>query len=213
MAFEETRLPQTGALSTSAKVSCEYSDVIRIGKFLVGVSVIAIALSLAGCAVDTDRAVTERSPEATTTAPTSEPTLPSVSQPRISTPAPTHPVDPRDTAYDAEVAAWQDAIPPGFAWPASITGLPAGRWHGNGDWSGYTTAAGIYHCMFVYAAWDAYFVDNNAPASKDYAARADATLPDQAYPTWVTREDGTVLDQSLASESGICNGFVGDLRR
>lgn len=67
--------------------------------------------------------------------------------------------------------------------------------------------------MFVYAAWDAYFVDNNAPASKDYAARADATLPDQAYPTWVTREDGTVLDQSLASESGICNGFVGDLRR
>ena len=128
------------------------------------------------------------------------------------TPTPTHPVDPRDTAYAAEIATWADPLPPEFAWPSSITGLPAGRWHGKGDWSGYATTAGIYHCMLVYAAWDAYFVDNDAPASQEYAARADATMPEQPYPTWVTSNDGTILDQALASESGICNGFVGDLR-
>ncbi len=131
--------------------------------------------------------------------------------PESPSPSPAHPVDPRDTAYEAEVAAWTDPIPPGYTWPDSITGLPAGRWHGDGG-SPYTSAAGIYHCMFVYAAWNAYFVDNDAPASKEYAARADVTMPEVPYPLRVTRDDGTIDDQSLASESGICSGLVGDLR-
>lgn len=183
----------------------------RAGKFLLGSSVVALALALAGCAVPGEHAAPERFGESTSSAPTSAPTTPRVSEP-IATPMPTHPVDPRDTAYDAEIAAWADEIPAGFAWPSSITGLPAGRFHGTGDWSRYTTTAGIYHCMFVYAAWDAYFVDDDASASREYAARADATMPEQPYPTWVTGDDGTILDQDLASESGICNGFVGDLR-
>jgi hypothetical protein len=183
----------------------------RAGQLLLGSSVVALALSLAGCAVPGEQAAPERSAKAASAAPTSAPTTPTVSEP-TATPMPTHPVDPRDTAYDAEVAAWADEIPAGYAWPSSITGLPAGRLHGKGDWSPYTTTAGIYHCMFVYAAWDAYFVDDDASASREYAARADATMPEQSYPTWVTSNTGTILDQELASESGICNGFVGDLR-
>ena len=179
-------------------------------KLVLGVSAFAIALSLTGCTGDQTAA--ERTPEVTSAAPTPAPTAPRDSEAPTATPTPTHPVDPRDTAYTAEVAAWADEIPPGFAWPASITGLPAGRLHGNGDWSRYTTAAGIYHCMFVYAAWDAYFVDNDAPASKEFGARADATMPEQPDPRLVMWADGTIRDQELASESGICHGFIGDLR-
>lgn len=180
----------------------------RSAKTALQAVAIVIVLSLVGCAAD------EATPhqaaktlEATSATP---PTVPSASP--TPTPTPTHPIDPRDTAYAAEVAAWPDEIPPGFAWPAAITDLPAGRWHGQGDWSGYMTAAGVYHCMLVFAAWDAYFVDNDATASKKYAARADATMPEQKYMTWVSRDDGTIGDQELARESGICNGFVGDLR-
>lgn len=212
LAVGETRFSRTGPFLASATVTCEDSHVDRTGKLLLGFSAVAIALSLAGCAVPADQAAPGHTAEATSAATTSARTSPSASDAPPATPAPTHPVDPRDTAYDAEVAAWADEIPAGFAWPSSITGLPAGSLHGKGDWSRYTTAVGIYHCMFVYAAWDAYFVDNDASASKEYAARADATIPEQPYPTWVTSDDGSILDQALASESGICNGFVGDLR-
>ncbi|NYE17976.1 hypothetical protein [Microbacterium immunditiarum] len=120
--------------------------------------------------------------------------------------------DARDTEYREQVAAWTAPLPPGFAWPATRTGTPAGKWGHGGDWDGYTTAAGIYHCMLVYAAWDAYFLNDDPILSKDYAARADATQPDMPYPNLLTRDDGTIRDQELASESGICKGFVGDLR-
>lgn len=183
----------------------------RIAKLAPGACAVVIALTLAGCISLADEAAADRTADASAAAPTSARTTSSAAE--SPSPTPTHPIDPRDTAYDAEVAAWTDPIPPGFAWPASITGLPAGRWHGKDGWSGYMTAAGIYHCMLVYAAWEAYFVDDDAPASKEYAARADATMPDQPYPVRVTRDDGSIDDHSLASESGICNGFVGDLRR
>jgi hypothetical protein len=186
--------------------------VTRSAKVVLWLSAVTAALSLAGCAVTTGEASPESSAESTSAAPTSTPTSPSGSTTPTATPTATHPVDPRDTAYDAEVAAWPDEIPAGFAWPDSITGLPVGRWHGTGELHGYGSAAGIYHCILVYAAWDAYFVDNDAPASREYAARADATMPEQEYPTPVTRQDGTISDQDLAAESGICNGFVGDLR-
>lgn len=184
----------------------------RTAALVPGLAAVAIALSLAGCAVISGDAVVESRAGATPAGPTSAPTSPRASETPTATPTPTHPVDPRDTAYDAEVAAWPDEIPAGFAWPASITGLPVGRWHGTGDWHGYASAAGIYHCMLVYAAWDAYFVDNDAPASKEYAARADATRPPQERTGGVSRDDGTISDHDLAAESGICNGFVGDLR-
>lgn len=185
----------------------------RITQVVLGAAVVAIALSLAGCAAPAGGPGAEHAPDAPDAAVAAETPAPTSSvAPASPTPTPTHPVDPRDTAYEAEVAAWADAIPPGLAWPESITGLPAGRWHGNGDWSGYTRASGIYHCMLVYAAWDAYFLDNDPIASKDYAARGDATMPDVPYPNDLTRPDGSIDDQSLASESGICNGFVGELR-
>lgn len=196
--------------SDAHTVVCEYSLVNRIAEAVFGAAVVVIALSLTGCAVPVDEPASERTADATVTAEMPAPTASTA--PASPSPTPTHPLDPRDSAYDAEVAAWAEAIPQGFAWPESITGLPAGRWHGNGDWSGYTRAAGIYHCMLVYAAWDAYFVDDDPIASKDYAARGDATMPDVPYPNDMTRTDGSIDDQALASESGICNGFVGDLR-
>jgi len=206
----------TGPLAgfASSTLECEHLHMNRPAKIALGASALVIALSLAACAVPSDESAPERTADAPVAAPTPSPTTPSASE--SPTPTPTHPVDPRDTAYDAEVAAWADPLPPGFAWPASISGLPAGRWFTGGDWSDYMTAPAIYHCMLVYAAWDAYFVDNDAPASKEYAARADATqptAPDERYPHWLKRDDGTIDDQELASQSGICNGFVGDLRQ
>lgn len=202
------REPKLRLVSTT--IACEHARVTRIAKLALGASCVVIALALSGCTAPADEAAAERTADVAAAAPTPAAATPSATE--SPTPTPTHPVDARDTTYAAEVATWVDPLPPGFAWPSSITGLPAGRWHGKGDWSGYATTAGIYHCMFVYAAWDAYFVDNDAPASEEYAARADATMPEQPYPTWVTSNDGTILDQALASESGICNGFVGDLR-
>ena len=202
--------PETDATLGYHKVTCEHSLVKRIAQVVLGAAVLVIALSLAGCAAPAVEPAAERTADATVAADTPAATPPIA--PASPTPTSTHPVDPRDTAYDTQVAAWADAIPEGFAWPESITGLPAGRWHGNGDWSGYTSAAGIYHCMLVYAAWDAYFVDNDPIASRDYAAQGDATMPDVPYPNDLTRSDGSIDDQALASESGICNGFVGDLR-
>ncbi|MDR7186818.1 hypothetical protein J2X85_003879 [Microbacterium trichothecenolyticum] len=182
----------------------------RIAKLALGASSVVIALALSGCTAPADEAAAERTADATATAPT--PAAAASSASKSPTPTPTHPVDPRDTAYAAEIASWADPLPPGFAWPASITGLPTGRYPAGGDWSDYLTTTAIYHCMLVYAAWDAYFVDNDPVASKDYAARADATMPEQDSPRLVTRDDGSIRDQELASESGICNGFVGDLR-
>lgn len=184
---------------------------IRTAGTTLGLCALIAALSLTGCAAAEDDAAPETSADIAVGIPTDVPTA--AVAPASPSPTPTHPADPRDIQYDADVAAWADPIPPGFVWPASITDLPAGRWHGEGDWSGYLTAAGIHHCMLVYAAWDAYFVDDDATASTEYAARADATMPEQTSPTRVTRDDGTVEDQGLASESGICNGFVGDLRQ
>ncbi|MDY0910057.1 hypothetical protein [Microbacterium sp. CFBP9034] len=180
----------------------------RAAKIALAASALVIAFSLAGCAAPADES--EAPAEVTAASRTATPATPST--PESPSPTPTHPLDPRDTDYQATVAAWGDPIPPGLAWPAAITDLLAGRWHGNGDWSGYMTAEGVYHCMLVYAAWDAYFVDNDPIASKELAAHADATMPDMPYPNTLTRDDGTIEDQALASESGICNGFVGDLR-
>lgn len=169
-----------------------------------------IALSLAGCAAPAQEAAPGHSTAPSSAAPTPATATPIAEETPTATPAATRPPDPRDTAYAAEVAAWVEEIPAGFAWPSSITELPAGGYRGKG--SPYTTAAGIYHCMLVYAAWDAYFVDNDASASKEFAARADATLPEQPYPVRVTSSDGTIRDHELAAESGICNSTVGDLR-
>ena len=184
----------------------------RITSLPLAVSAVFVALSVSGCTAPTHDADAERTVSALVATPPPAPTASGA--PTAPSPTPTHPVDPRDTAYSAEVAAWVDELPPGFAWPESITSLPAGRWHGKGDWSNYLTADGIYHCMLVFAAWNAYFVSNDAAASREYAARADATYPtarDERYPHWLIRENGTIHDQELASQSGVCNGFVGDL--
>ena len=204
--------PFAGLASRTSE--CEHLHMNRRAKVALGASALVIAVSLAGCVAPAGEATPERTVDVTGDVATPAPTTPSASE--SPTPTPTHPVDPRDTAYDAEVAAWADPLPPGFAWPASISDLPAGRWFQGGDWSDYMSAPAIYHCMLVYAAWDAYFVNNDAPASKEYAARADATqptTPDERYPHWLARDDGTIDDQELASQSGICNGFVGDLRQ
>lgn len=115
-------------------VTCEHLHVNPTAKLALAVSAVAVALSLAGCAVPTDRAsAPESSTEPTSTGSTSSPTATRESRPPTATPTHTQPVDPRDDAYDAEVAAWADEIPAGYAWPSSISGLPAGRWTGKGE--------------------------------------------------------------------------------
>lgn len=178
-------------------------------KIVRGAAALAVTISLCGCSAATPEEAIPPNSHATTS-PTA---TPSVSTAPDSVPSPI-PVDPRDSAYLAEIAAWPEPLPPGFSWPESLTGTPAGQYPRGGDWDGYTTSAGIYHCMLVFAAWDAYFVENDPVAAKEYASRAQQTMPDVPYPNALIEGDGDgrVRDQDLASESGVCNGFVGNLR-
>ena len=68
-------------------------------------------------------------------------------------------------------------------------------------------AAGVYRCILIYAAWHAYFEDNDPAASMDYASRADAYLvPDNPSSLAVT-DGGVIIDSNLATMSGICHGI------
>lgn len=177
-------------------------------KVVRGAAALAVTISLCGCSAATTPEEAIRPTSHATSSPTTTPTVSTAPDPD---PSPTS-VDPRDSAYLAEIAAWPEPLPPGFSWPESLTGTPAGEYPRGGDWDRYTTSAGIYHCMLVFAAWDAYFVENDPVAAKEYASRAQQTTPDVPYPNVLIDGDGRVRDQDLASESGVCNGFVGDLR-
>lgn len=177
-------------------------------KIVRGAAALAIAGLLCGCSATAAPEGAARPTPHQSSSPREAPRSSAAPSPVSSAAA----ADPRDAEYLAEIAAWAEPLPPGFSWPQTLTGTPAGKYPRGGDWDGYTTAAGIYHCMLVFAAWDAYFVENDPDASKKYAARAQATMPQVPYPNTLTDGDGRVRDQELASESGICNGFVGDLR-
>lgn len=181
---------------------------IRTGMATIVSVVVAVALVATGCtAVEPRPGVTDAQTAATPT-PTKTP-LPTFSTP----PTPTQPTRSydaeREASYQAEIAAWEHPVPDGYAWPDSWTDIP---WLGiGGQQAHYLNAAGIYHCMMVGAAWDAYFTANDPVASKEYAAKADEFAPDFESAKEVTNEDGTINDGALAAETGICHGFVGDL--
>ena len=117
-------------------------------------------------------------------------------------------VDPRKPAYEAAIASWTEPLPPGYSWPA-WDDLP----HiASGQLLPMDNAEGVYRCILIDAAWHAYFEDNDAPASKEYATRADEFLiPDNPSSQPVTR-DGVIVDENLASASGICQGISGPLQ-
>ncbi|OAZ40932.1 hypothetical protein A9Z40_03040 [Microbacterium arborescens] len=128
------------------------------------------------------------------------------------TPAPTEAAsadeaEARDAKYQAAVAAWPDAPPAGYAWPAHVTDLPT--------IGSQAIAAqrvdGIYRCMLIDAAWVAYFEDNDAERAIDLATRAD-DLYDGSTSSVAVTVDGRVHDRELATANGICQGSVGDLK-
>lgn len=178
----------------------------------VGTGVVAalVAVALSGCTADPITAASGP----TQAAPTPHATTSSPAPIATAEPSPTPPRRPydaeREAEYQAEIAAWQHPLPEGYAWPESWTDLP----YLGGEvpqQTAYLNAGGIYHCMMIGAAWDAYFRDNDPVASKLYAATADEFTPEGEYNLKVTNDDGTIRDSDLASESGICLGFVGHL--
>ena len=174
--------------------------------------VLALAFVLSACTGASDNGADDHEPTSTasaTVAPaTVAATAPATAPP---TPAPLHPstaLDPRAVAYEAEVAAWPDPLPPGYSWPAYSdlpTGL-AGTQVGDAQ-----NAKGVYRCILIDAAWHAYFEDNDPVSSKDFARRADTfRIPDNRSTIPVTK-DGVIVDSELATANGICRGIAGEL--
>lgn len=117
--------------------------------------------------------------------------------------------DRRAAEYESAIASWPEPLPPGYSWPA-WSDLPHTEPYGVGDFHEADNAAGVYRCILVDAAWHAYFEDNDATASKDYATRADeyAIVGNDATPT--VTAGGVIVDEELARANGICQGISGD---
>lgn len=138
-------------------------------------------------------------PSLTSAKPTPQPSTSPV------TPAP----NPRKDQYEADIAAWPDALPPGYSWPAWDDLPHAGGLYGLQP---QDNAAGVYRCMLVSAAWFAYFETNDPVASVEYATRADSyRLPDDDQWTPAVTEGGVIVADQLARASGICQGISGSL--
>lgn len=118
-------------------------------------------------------------------------------------------LDRREADYQAAVAAWPDAPPAGYAWPASVRDLPAGA---VGQQRELQEPRNVYRCMLIDAAWNAYFEDNDAEASLALGARADELWDGSMSSVYVMNEDGTIFAQNLAAANGICQYAVGDLK-
>jgi hypothetical protein len=113
--------------------------------------------------------------------------------------------------YEAAIAAWPEALPPGYSWPAwaDLPHIdPSGRTQlGQAD-----NATCVYRCILIDAAWHAYFEADDPVASKDYATRADRYVTPHNPSTQPVSKDGIIIDGELASANGICRGIVGELR-
>lgn len=145
---------------------------------------------------------------AVTSTPAPSPSPTSLSSPSTS-PTPSAAPNPRKDAYEAEIDAWPEALPPGYSWPAWDDLPHAGGLYGLQP---QDNAAGVYRCMLVSAAWFAYFESNDPVASKDYATRADAyRLPDDDQWTPAVTEGGVIIDDQLSRASGLCQGISGPL--
>ena len=114
----------------------------------------------------------------------------------------------REAAYDADVNDWPKSLPAGYTWPA-FSDLPrdVGPQLSEGQ-----NAGGVYRCILLDAAWNAYN-DDDAALAMAYAVEADqyavAGNP-SLYP--VTRHKDTVFGEIDIAHQ-ICRGVVGDLTR
>lgn len=117
-------------------------------------------------------------------------------------------IERRNARLAEAVASWPDAPPAGYAWPSSVTDMPAPS---GGQQSELQQPTKIYRCMWIDAAWNAYFEDDDAEASIAYATRADE-LWDGSMSSVAVTSDGVVWSQNLAAANGICHSAVGDLR-
>lgn len=131
--------------------------------------------------------------------------------PTAATPSTTPNESSKRAEYEADIAAWTEPLPPGYSWPA-WNDLPHTEPFGVGYFAQADNAAGVYRCILIDAAWHAYFETNDAPASKDYATRADAyAIPDNPETNLVT-ECGRIIDEELARANNFCRGIAGDLQ-
>jgi hypothetical protein len=117
--------------------------------------------------------------------------------------------DRRAIEYESAIASWPEPLPPGYSWPA-WSDLPHTEPYGVGDFHEADNAAGVYRCILLDAAWHAYFEDDDAIASRDFATRADtyAIAGNDATPTVTV--GGVIVDEELARANGICQGISGD---
>ena len=159
-------------------------------KTLAAAAAIALAATLAACSPAADEAAPTPAPTKTTQAPAA----PAAAA-----------ADPEEEAYNAEVAAWPDPLPDGYSWPA-YADLPTYV----GQLADAKNASGVYRCILIDAAWTAYFEDDDAAASKDYAARADALVVPDNPSFFPVMRDGVVIATDLAAASGICQAVLGD---
>ncbi|RAZ30567.1 hypothetical protein DO944_13550 [Microbacterium sp. SMR1] len=118
-------------------------------------------------------------------------------------------IERRDARLAEAVASWPDAPPAGYAWPSSVAEMPAST---GVQQSELQQPTNIYRCMWIDAAWNAYFEDDDAEASIAYATRADELWDGSVSSVAVTAPDGTVWAQNLAAANGICHSAVGDLK-
>lgn len=132
-------------------------------------------------------------PSAEATTGTTETATPSVSEEQI--------------GYENEIASWPESLPQGYTWP-SWEELP----HiGSEQLAQADNASGVYRCILLDAAWHAYFEDNDAEASRDYAIRADSYAILENPSLITVTENGAIIDDELAAANGICRGISGEL--
>lgn len=130
----------------------------------------------------------------------------------VVTPTPTQSVSterPGEATYEAEIADWADPLPPGYAWP-SFTELPD---VGRSQLADGQNATGIYRCMLIEAAWNAYFEADDSDEAREYAIRADAFVDSTNPSFFAVTAGGEIVASQLASANGICFGMTGELRK
>jgi len=165
-----------------------------------------VGSALAGCTVAKEPEIAPTS-ALSTPAKTPDAETPTSAEP---TPTGTPTKSPKQAEYEAEVASWPEPLPPGYSWP-DWTQLPHYDIYGTGQLGRADNASGVYRCILIDAAWHAYFEDNDAAASKDYATRADKyVVPDNPSTPLVT-QDGLIIDPMLSVANGNCIGIVGEL--
>ncbi len=173
-------------------------NVAKITAILVAVTIAGAAFS--GC---TASAMPETEETPVSVVPSAEATTETTAPTATATPS----VSEEQIEYENEIASWPEALPQGYTWP-SWDELP----HvGSEQLAQADNASGVYRCILLDAAWHAYFEDDDAEASRDYAVRADSyAIPENPSLITVT-ENGAIIDAELAAANGICRGISGEL--